>query len=257
MKKGLVILISLILVLFVVNYSFLDSLLINFFDEDEVVIVGRVIDGDTIVIENISVRLLGINSPERGEPYYEKAKEFLEERILNKTVRLKFGKEKYDKYDRLLVYVFVDGENVNLELVKNGFANFYFPSGKDNYYSDFKKAWDGCRRNLCERSKETCADCIELEEFNYKEEIVGFYNKCEFDCELTGWEIKDEGRKNFLFPEFVLFGEGSVKVIVAQEDLASTQKEIFWIREDYVWTNSGDTLFLRNREGKLVLWESY
>jgi len=60
-----------------------------------------------------------------------------------------------------------------------------------------------------------------------------------------------------LFPEFVLFGEGSVKVIVAQEDLASTQKEIFWIREDYVWTNSGDTLFLRNREGKLVLWESY
>jgi len=117
MKKGLVILISLILVLFVVNYSFLDSLLINFFDEDEVVIVGRVIDGDTIVIENISVRLLGINSPERGEPYYEKAKEFLEERILNKTVRLKFGKEKYDKYDRLLVYVFVDGENVNLELV--------------------------------------------------------------------------------------------------------------------------------------------
>ena len=40
------------------------------------------------------------NSPERGEPYYAEAKEFLNERILNKTVRLEFGKDKYDRYNR-------------------------------------------------------------------------------------------------------------------------------------------------------------
>ena len=36
-----------------------------------------------------------------------------------------------------------------------------------------------------------------------------------------------------------------------------SERELFWIRKDYVWTNTGDTLFLRDAEGKLVLFESY
>ena len=298
MKKNVIVLISLIIILFVVNYVFLDSLLINLFDEGEVVVVERVIDGDTVVAEDtaslhsrhenlsrgVSVRLLGINSPEKGEQYYNEAREFLEEAVINKTVILKFGKEKYDKYNRTLAYIFVDGKNINLKLVKAGFANFYFPSGRDVYYEDFKEAWEECEENLCEMSVDECADCIELEEFDYENEVVVFYNKCDFDCELTEWEIKDEGRKNFVFPDFVL-GEGeSVKVIVSEapshrddllgqmpqaskrfsekiftkgKDVVNNQNEIFWRRKDYVWTNSGDTLFLRDEKGKLVLWESY
>ena len=256
MKKNVIILISLIIILFIVNYDFLDSLLIHFFDEGKVVIVERVIDGDTIVVENVSVRLLGINSPERGEQYYKEAKEFLEGVVLNKTAMLKFGKEKQDRYNRTLAYVFVENKNLNLELIRNGFANFYFPSGKDIYYEDFKSAWEECEINLCERSADECADCIELEEFDYENEIAVFYNKCGFDCELTEWEIKDEGRKSFVFPKFIL-GEGkNVKVIVSEEGV-DNQDEIFWRRNDYVWTDSGDTLFLRDVDGKLVLWESY
>jgi len=257
MKKNVIVLLSLIIILFIVNYGFLDSLLINFFGEGEVVIVERVIDGDTVVVNDSSIRLLGINSPEKGKEYYNEAKEFLEEAVLNKNAVLKFGKEKYDKYNRTLAYVFVGNKNLNLELVKNGFANFYFPSGKDIYYNDFKKAWEECEINLCEMSEEECADCIKLKEFDYENEIVVFYNKCDFDCELTEWEIKDEGRKSFVFPKFVLGKEESVKVIVLEEEKANSESEIFWIRKDYVWTDSGDTLFLRDGEGKLVLWRAY
>ena len=75
-KKQIFLLVALIILLFGINYSFLDSAVINFLNEGENVIVERVIDGDTVIINNESVRLLGINSPERGEFYYEEAKNF-------------------------------------------------------------------------------------------------------------------------------------------------------------------------------------
>jgi len=252
-NKQIIFLVFLIVLLFVINYSFLDLFLVKFFDESEKVIVERVIDGDTVVVNGTSVRLLGINSPERNEDYYSEAKNFLEDLILNKSVVLKFGKEKYDKYNRLLAYVFVEKKNVNLELIKEGFANFYFPSGKDNYYNEFKNAWENCLENLCEKSKDKCANCVKLKEFNYKKQIVIFEDICSFNCELTNWEIKDEGRKKFIFPKFILKNKVEIKVGQGK----NSENILFWERENYVWTDTGDTLFLRDNKGKLVLWESY
>jgi len=257
-QRQIFLLVFLIILLFAVNYSWIDSTLINFFNEQETGIVERVIDGDTIIINNKSVRLLGINSPERGEYYYEEAKIFLEEKILSKKVGLEFGKEKYDKYERILAYIFIDRKNVNLELVKEGFANFYFPSGKDKYYLDFEKAWKSCvkkNKNLCENSTDKCSNCIELKKFDYENQEIIFYNKCDFNCDLTNWEIKDEGRKNFIFPEIVLDKRKEIKIIVGEGVDASSN--LFWGGEEYVWTRTGDTLFLREDNKKLVLWESY
>ena len=50
----------------------------------ESVFVTRVIDGDTIETENSTIRLLGINTPERGKEYYGEAKDFLKQ-IENKS----------------------------------------------------------------------------------------------------------------------------------------------------------------------------
>ncbi|HUS48664.1 MAG TPA: thermonuclease family protein [Candidatus Paceibacterota bacterium] len=256
-KKQVILLISLILVLIMINYSFIDNALENFFLDYEIANVERVIDGDTIVIDNgTSVRLLGINCPEKGERYYEEAKGLLEELVLNKTVKIKFGKERYDIYNRILAYIFVGETNVNLELINKGFANFYFPSGKDTYYNDFKQAWENCIKediNLCEKSENRCADCIKLSNFDFKNQEIAFANGCDFDCDLTGWKIKDEGRKNFVFGDFILKDNEQVKIIVGESvDMGST---LFWKNEDYVWTDSGDTLFLRDDADGLVLWE--
>ena len=142
--KHIILLVFLVLILFIVNYSFIDTALENFLSDDEFGIVERVIDGDTVVINKTSVRLLGINSPEKGEQYSEEAKEFLEELVFNKTVRLEFGKNKYDRYNRILAYIYFEGKNVNLKSVNGGFSNFYFPSGKDMHYQGFKEAWENC-----------------------------------------------------------------------------------------------------------------
>ncbi|MCK5149373.1 thermonuclease family protein [Candidatus Pacearchaeota archaeon] len=255
-RKQIFLLIGLVVLLFIINYSFLDKLVEEFLVDYETGFVERAIDGDTIVINGSSVRLLGINTPEKGEIYYEEAKEFLEELILNKEVRIeKIGK---DKYYRDLAYIFINGKNVNLKLVDEGFANFYFPSGKDMYYDKFVGAWKNCiknNKNLCEKSNDECVDCIKLKEFNYKNQIILLYNACDFNCELTNWTIKDEGRKKFIFPKFVL--EKRKEIMVNVGEGINNKENLFWKNEDYVWTKTGDTLFLRDLEGKLVLWRSY
>jgi micrococcal nuclease len=249
-NKQIFLLVFLISLLIIMNYSFIDNYLVKLFDEKESVIVERVIDGDTIVIENkTSVRLLGINCPEKGEEYYLEAKEFLEREIDGKNVRIeRSGK---DKYFRELGYIFVDGRNINLELVEKGFANVYILDNK-KYEEELRNAWEKCiydEENLCEKSVDVCFSCIELKEFDYLNQRIVFYNKCDFDCDLENWKIKDEGRKNFVFPEFVLGAKKEIEIIVGEGDL-------FW-DEKYVWTKTGDTLFLRDSENKLVLWENY
>ncbi|MBU3906640.1 MAG: thermonuclease family protein [Nanoarchaeota archaeon] len=254
-------LILLIFLLFAINYSFLDNFLKGIFFSREKAVVERVVDGDTVIVnKNESVRLLGINTPEKGEFYFAEAKRFLEELIVNanRSIEMEKGKEDKDLYKRLLRYVYINRENANLKLVENGFANFYFPSGKDRYYKTFQEAWQECvesNKNLCEKSADKCADCIELKQFDSKKEIIILHNKCSFDCSLNGWNIKDEGRKKFIFSGFNL--PAGREVIIKVGKGTNNETNLYWQGETYVWTQTGDTMFLRDKEGKLVLWKNY
>lgn len=89
----------------------------------------RVIDGDTFVTsENEHVRLIGINTPERGQPYAKEATEQLKKYILGAVIELEKDKGNKDKYERLLRYVWkdVNGDNVtdlvNELIVRDGYA---------------------------------------------------------------------------------------------------------------------------------------
>lgn len=84
--------------------------------------VSRVIDGDTIVVEGESVRLLGIDADERGYPCYKAAKERLEDLVLNREVVLEADIEDKDQYNRYLRYIFLEDENINKKLVEEGLA---------------------------------------------------------------------------------------------------------------------------------------
>ncbi len=102
--------------------------------------VKKIVDGDTIVLENgTKVRLLGINTPEIAkrdkiaEAGGVAAKKWLIEKLTKTKVKLRYDIEKKDAYDRTLAYVLTDkGENINVELVKNGLAamNIYPPNLK-------------------------------------------------------------------------------------------------------------------------------
>ncbi len=71
-----------------------------------------VIDGDTVEIENgLSVRLLGINSPNRGEDGFEEAKSKLESLVKRKKLWLEYDRYQDDKYGRILAWVWVGCES--------------------------------------------------------------------------------------------------------------------------------------------------
>lgn len=98
--------------------------------------VTKVIDGDTIIVAGgTHIRLLGIDTDEKGYPCYDAARLRLEELILNKDVILESDNEDADQYGRKLRYVFLDGNNINEELVAQGLAVARFYPENQKYKS--------------------------------------------------------------------------------------------------------------------------
>jgi len=89
--------------------------------------VTRVIDGDTIEIETGErVRLICMDTPERGEEGYIEASNYLQVLILNKEVKLVKDVSETGKYGRLVRYVYVDDLFVNEKMVEEGYAKVYW-----------------------------------------------------------------------------------------------------------------------------------
>ncbi len=99
-----------------------------------VVQVVRVIDGDTIRVccvfgDRVKVRYIGVDTPEthhpmKGiEPFGKEAAEANRKLVDGKTVRMEFDVQQFDKYGRILAYIYLeDGTFVNAWLVENGYA---------------------------------------------------------------------------------------------------------------------------------------
>jgi len=82
--------------------------------------VTRVIDGDTFETARRKhpVRLAGIDTPEKGQPGYAKAKETLARMIRGKMVEI--DTKARDRYSRAVANVKVDGRSVNQAMKKHG-----------------------------------------------------------------------------------------------------------------------------------------
>lgn len=88
----------------------------------------KVIDGDTIEVGGVGrVRLVGIDAPEKGQPGYEEASNYVKSKCLGKTVYLDVDNARpKDKYGRTLAIVYVDGININQELFKLKYAKLLY-----------------------------------------------------------------------------------------------------------------------------------
>lgn len=122
--------------------------------DEQTVTVTRVIDGDTMEIEYANgtedtVRLLGVDTPEStlsrvspdefdGIPdstagrdhlfeWGERATDFAEDELESEEVRIVVDAESDRRgyFGRLLVYIYVDGQNINEQLLADGYARMY------------------------------------------------------------------------------------------------------------------------------------
>jgi micrococcal nuclease len=101
---------------------------------------GRILsvtDGDTFVMQlkegNIRVRLEGIDAPEKKQPFSHESKTFLE-KYLNKECRLQ--KTGVDRFGRTLGVLWVNGVNINLLMVKEGYAWHFKKYSKDKVLAE-------------------------------------------------------------------------------------------------------------------------
>jgi len=88
--------------------------------------VVRVIDGDTVeLVGGDRLRLLAIDSPERGEPLYAAAKDYLAALVLDSTLDITYSERRRDRYGRILAYIWLDTVMVNERMLSAGLANLY------------------------------------------------------------------------------------------------------------------------------------
>lgn len=113
----------------------------------EKVTVLSVIDGDTIVFrrgtEEVRGRLLCINSPEntsKKEYLGDVSTKYLKELIEGKEVTIQHDIDTTDKYQRELIHVFYNGQNVNQLLIEQGLTRVAYLYDDYQYVDLYKKS---------------------------------------------------------------------------------------------------------------------
>lgn len=90
--------------------------------------VVHIADGDTLTLltssnQQVKIRLAGIDTPEKAQPFGNKAKQALAALTFQKHVTVNI--QTIDRYGRSVGRVYVQGSDVSAELVKQGMAWVY------------------------------------------------------------------------------------------------------------------------------------
>jgi endonuclease YncB( thermonuclease family) len=96
--------------------------------------VIKIVDGDTFDLltarnKTYRVRMNGIDSPERRQDFYKAAKDALANFIFHKTVRVQVSG--HDRNDRTIGIAYLQNENINLAMVREGYAWHYRKYSRD------------------------------------------------------------------------------------------------------------------------------
>ena len=229
-------------------------------DEEKVMLVKEVIDGDTLILsDGEKVRLIGINTPERDRYYFGEAKDVLEVMVLGKEIKLEKDVTNRDMYGRLLRYVYVKDLFVNLEMIKRGFANTYTYPPDVKHTEEFLEAERNARLHEIGLWKKSKISSIKIDinydaegndNKNLNGEYVAVKNIGTDTVDMGGWTVKDSGTNIYEFYECIL--KPSFGIYLFSGNGKDTDSKFYWGSTKPVWNNDHDTLYLRDTQGLLV-----
>ena len=109
-------------------------------------IVTYVVDGDTLDINDIRIRLSLVDTPERGQDGYKEAKNFVKDLCLKKEgeVDIDDGQRRGDRYGRNIRVIYCNGVNLNAALMQNNLARIYLEYCDISEFSNEKWAKPYC-----------------------------------------------------------------------------------------------------------------
>jgi len=86
--------------------------------------ITHVVDGDTLDVNGIRIRLSLVDTPERGQPGFKEAKGYVTSLCLGKRGELDVddGQRRGDRYGREIGVVYCNGVNINEKLINQGLA---------------------------------------------------------------------------------------------------------------------------------------
>lgn len=235
--------------------------------------VTWITDGDTFDVDlggdEIEVRLLGVNTPERGECYDDVALDYLIANVKGQVVGLEISGD--DQFDRTLASVWLEEKMINLDLVHLGFAIALTPGDGEPYGTallDAEEEAFQAGRGLW--SDGACGSdgpvpAIEFDlgasQFNppgpddevLDDEYIVIVNRGNEDVDLGAWTLRDESSRNRLvFDESVTLGAGDMLTISS-----GCSTDPGWCGPGPVWNNSGDMALLLDPSGRVVARARY
>ena len=276
---------------------------------DWTVEVVEVVDGDTLKVEFPdgrveNVRLLGVDTPEvhtgvspdefEGVPETEdgrqwlrdwghKASEWMIQRVADAEVRIATDPEadRRGSYGRLLVYVYVDGENVNAELLEQGYARMYdsefaerdrFASLEASAQSQNAGLWgytDGAGGEGAVSDDDggavgdsglavatVHADADGPDGDNLNDEYVVLENRGDRTIALSGYTIRDDANHAYTVPDGVELRPGERLTLFTGSGDA-TDDSLYWGANSPIWNNDGDVVYVETANGTTVVEYEY
>jgi len=146
MYKKLIIILVVVAFISAVGYLSFTGFFVQKDYSGETSVVSRVIDGDTVeLINGERVRLLGMDAAEKGKKCYKEATTRLSELVEGKDVILERDVEDKDRYGRLLRFIFLGNENINVKLVREGLAKMYTIKPNVKYHEEIQEAFLSAR----------------------------------------------------------------------------------------------------------------
>lgn len=237
----------------------------------------EVTDGDTIVVRvdgvEERVRLIGINTPESGECLADAATDRLGELLGDGSITLVGDRTDRDQYERLLRYVEVGGTDIHEALVAEGLAlsRRYEPdTARADRYDAAQAAAEEASvgqwaADACGPASAASVAIVEVnadapgdDGKNLNEEWVVVRNDGSEQLDLTGWGLKDESASNrYSFPDGLTVPAGATVTVRSGCGVDDATTAYWCASGSAIWNNGGDTVFVLDPSGNVVVSHSY